>query len=54
MRLERVRGEVGDFEREFRQLVVYHDMFDVRHAILDKVIELAREIRVEYLRKRRR
>ncbi|GAB6943528.1 hypothetical protein [Vulcanisaeta sp. JCM 14467] len=50
-RVERVKKEFLRFDREYRQLVSMHDVFDVKHELLNKVMELARELRIEYERK---
>ena len=50
-RVERVKREFLRFDREYRQLVSMHEIFDVKHELLNKVMELARELRIEYERR---
>ena len=48
---EKIRREFSRFDREYRQLVSMHNVFDVNSELLNKVMELARELRVEYDRR---
>ena len=48
---ERIRREYERFERKYRELVTVHEVFDVRSELLNKVMDLARELRAEYERK---
>lgn len=50
-RIEGIKKELLRFEREYRRLVSIHEVFDVRHEPLNKVMELARELRIEYERR---
>ncbi|GAB6947535.1 hypothetical protein JCM16161A_16650 [Vulcanisaeta sp. JCM 16161] len=52
-RIEGVKREFLRFDREYRRLVSMHEIFDVRHELLNKVMELARELRIEYERRNR-
>ena len=47
-RVERVKKEFLRFDREYRQLVSMHEIFDIKHELLNKVMEVARELRIEY------
>ncbi|ADN50179.1 hypothetical protein [Vulcanisaeta distributa] len=50
-KVERVKRELLRFDREYRRLVSMHEVFDVRHELLNKLMELARELRIEYERR---
>ncbi|WP_243679014.1 hypothetical protein [Vulcanisaeta distributa] len=50
-RIERAKKEFLRFDREYRRLVSMHEVFDVKHELLNKVMELARELRIEYERR---
>ena len=51
--IERVRGELARFDREYRRLVSVHEVFDVKQELLNRVMDLARELRIEYERRGR-
>ncbi|MCG2885335.1 MAG: hypothetical protein L7H03_02440 [Vulcanisaeta sp.] len=47
----RVRREYGRFDRQYRRLIMLHNIFDVKHELLNRVMDLARELRIEYERR---
>ncbi len=49
--IKRIERELLRFDREYRRLVSMHEVFDVKHELLNKVIDLARELRIEYGRR---
>jgi hypothetical protein len=45
--------EYARFDRLYRRLVMLHEVFDIKPDLLNKVMDLARELRIEYERRRR-
>mgnify|MGYP001773008312 CR=1 FL=1 len=50
-RIERIKKEFLRFDREYRHLISMYEIFDVKNELLNKVMELARELRIEYERR---
>ncbi|MFB6470884.1 MAG: hypothetical protein TU36_006610 [Vulcanisaeta sp. AZ3] len=50
-RSERIMREYTRFDRQYRWLVMAHEAFNVKHGLLDKIMDLARELRIEFERK---
>lgn len=44
----KVKAEVDSFNRRYRRIVEFHEVFDVKHDLLMKIMDLMREIMNEY------
>ncbi|BDR92172.1 hypothetical protein [Vulcanisaeta souniana] len=47
---EKSKREYSSFNRRYKWLITMHELFDVKHELLKRVLELARELRIEYER----
>lgn len=49
--INRVRDDVEAFNKRYKRIVELHEIFDIKHDLLTKMMDLMREIMNEYERK---
>ena len=47
---EKAKREYSSFNKRYKWLITMHELFDIKHELLKRVLELARELRIEYER----
>ncbi len=47
---ERVKREYSSFNKRYKWLITMHELFDIKHELLNRVLELTMELRIKYER----